>query len=193
MQNIINILGCKLGSFPFTYLGHPLSIIKLKIADFCPIMQRIERRISGCSTLISHDGRLQLIKSVFSPLRTFFMSCLALPLGGVEQLNKYLRHSLWRTYGFEDHGTTLIARDIVCKPKTHGSLGVVDILAHNKTLLIKNLHNFFNKCNLSRVKLIWETYYSDAPPHGKIEGSFWWKKHLKLIFCIRKLLSAMLG
>lgn len=51
-------LGCQLGSFPFTYLGLPLSNHKLKIEDFTAMMQRIERRISGCSTLIFYDARL---------------------------------------------------------------------------------------------------------------------------------------
>lgn len=85
---IKNTLGCQLGSFPFTYLGLPLSTNKLKTEDFTVMTQRIGRRITGCSTLISYDGRLQLIKSVFSSLPTYFMCCLALPLGLVEQINK---------------------------------------------------------------------------------------------------------
>lgn len=97
-SNILNILDCQLGSFPFTYLGLPLSINRLKNEDFSPMMQRIERRISGCSTLISYDGRLQLIKFVFSSLPILFMTCLAQPMGAVNQINTYLRHCLWRKY-----------------------------------------------------------------------------------------------
>ena len=127
MHNIINILQCKEGTFPFPYLGLPLSINKLKIEDFSPMLQRIERRISGCSTLISYDGRLQLIKSVFSSLPTFFMSCLALPVGVIEQINKYLRRFLWRKIGQENQGPTLIAWAKVCKPQEQGGLGILDI------------------------------------------------------------------
>lgn len=109
ITSIINILQCQQGSFPFTYLGLPLSINKVKIEDFCPMLQRIERGISGCSTLISYDGRLQLINSVFSSLPTFFMSCLALPIGVIDQIDKYLRHCFWRKFGTEVTGTAMIA------------------------------------------------------------------------------------
>lgn len=78
-------------------------------------------------------------------------------------------------------GSALIAWEVVCKPKNHGGLWVLDILKQNKALLIKNLHKFFNKASLPWVKLIWKTYYDDGPPQGKLEGSFWWKSHLKLI------------
>lgn len=131
LEIIKSTLGCQLGSFPFTYLGLPLSTHKLTIEDFTAMMQRIERRISGCSTLISYDARLQLIKSVYSSLPTYFMCCLALPLGVEEQINKYLKHCLCRNFGSEEMGTTMIAWDLVCKPKTQGGLGVLDLVNQN--------------------------------------------------------------
>ena len=127
MQNIIRILQCKEWTFPFPYLGLPLSLNKLKIEDFSPMLQRIERRIYGCSTLISYDGRLQLIKSIFSSQPTFFMSCLSLPVAVIDQINKYLRHCFWRKFGTEEVGKAMISCETICKPKSHGGLGVLDI------------------------------------------------------------------
>lgn len=62
---ISKILGCKIGSFPFTYLGLPLSANRLKLEDFTTIHQQIERRLVGCSTMPNLDGRVVLTKYVF--------------------------------------------------------------------------------------------------------------------------------
>lgn len=56
LAQLLAILGCKHGSLPFTYLGLPLCASRLKIEDFTPICQQIERRLAGCSTMLSYDG-----------------------------------------------------------------------------------------------------------------------------------------
>ena len=63
----------------------------------------------------------------------------------------------------------------------------MDIDTHNKALLMKNLHNFFNKKNLPWVKLIWEEYYSYSPPMDKLEGSFYW--NIQLMHTYKKYAS----
>ena len=141
-HQLLSILGCTRGYFPFTYLGLPLSTSKLRIEDSHPIKQRTERRLSGCSTMLSYDGRFLLIKSIFSALPTFFMCTFALPLGVIEKINKYLRNFFWRKFGMEDRGSALIAWSKVCKPKKQGGLVILDIGTHNKALLMKHLQSF---------------------------------------------------
>ena len=63
----------------------------------------------------------------------------------------------------EDKSTTLIAWDKVCRPKKMGGLGVLDLALHNKVLLMKQLHKFFNSQNLPRVKLVQDKYYLNRP------------------------------
>jgi hypothetical protein len=41
------IFYCKLGQFPFTYLGVPLHYDKLRREDIQPIVDKITKRISG--------------------------------------------------------------------------------------------------------------------------------------------------
>ena len=132
MLELAHIMGCKVGSFPFTYLGLPLCLSKPKIEHFMPIMKRIERRLAGCSSLLSYGDKLLLVKSVFYSLPIFFMCTLALPSGVMEQIKKYLKHFFWRKYGMEDRGTALNAWDKVCQPKEKGGFGVLDIATHNK-------------------------------------------------------------
>lgn len=145
------------------------------------MLKRIERRLSGCSTLLSYGEKLTIIKSAFTSLPTFFMSSLALPATVIDQINKYIKHCFWRKYGLEDQGSPLIAWEKVCKPKDQGGLGVLDIATHNKALLMKHLHKFLNGHNLPWVHLIWDTYYNDSPLTDRPVGSFWWRAILKLL------------
>lgn len=45
---------------------------------------------------------------------------------------------------------------------------------------LKKLHRFPNKENTPLISLIWDIYYTTAPSSHKLEGSHWWKAHLKL-------------
>jgi hypothetical protein len=70
----------------------------------------------------------------------------------------------------------------ICRPKTQGGLGVLDLNIQNKALLLKNLHKFYNRHDIPWVQLIWSTYYSNGSiPGNQLEGSFWWKSHLKMV------------
>jgi hypothetical protein len=57
------IFGCKLGEFPFTYLGVPLHFSKLRKEDLQPILDKIIKRIAGwMGKLLSYRGRLVLLQ-----------------------------------------------------------------------------------------------------------------------------------
>ena len=96
--------------------------------------------------------------------------------------------------GFGDCRPTLVAWKTVCRPKSQGGLGVMDIFTHNKTLLMKNLHKFFNKHDIPWVNLVWETYYSTGNlPGNSREGSFWWKSHISLLAKFKKICRCTIG
>jgi hypothetical protein len=47
---------------------------------------------------------------------------------------------------------------------------------------LKNLHKFYNRLDIPWVNLVWSSYYAqDHLPGNHLEGSFWWKAHLKLL------------
>jgi hypothetical protein len=57
--------------------------------------------------------------------------------------------------------------------KNQGGLGILQREHHNDALLLKNLHNLFNKENIPWVHLIWEKYNRNGKlPNHTLKGSF---------------------
>jgi hypothetical protein len=81
---------------PFTYLGVPLGLSKPRIRHFLSLIQRIERRLSCTSALLSQAGRLELVNSVLSALLTFLLCALKIPAATVKKIDAYRKHCLWR-------------------------------------------------------------------------------------------------
>jgi hypothetical protein len=61
MEILSNTFGCQIGTFPFTYLGLPMGTTKPRVEDYTPLMDKIERRLSACSSLLSYSGRLEMV------------------------------------------------------------------------------------------------------------------------------------
>jgi hypothetical protein len=60
------------------------------------------------------------------------------------------------------------------KPKMKGGLGVIRLKLQNEALLLKKLHKFFTKADISWIKLLWAKYYPNGRVSGQVmKGSFW--------------------
>lgn len=53
MNILVRIFNCSIGSFPFTYIGQPMGTTKPKLDSFLPLIQKIEKRLSTTSSLLS--------------------------------------------------------------------------------------------------------------------------------------------
>jgi hypothetical protein len=53
------------------------------------------------------------------------------------------RHCLWAKEEDATSSNGLAAWTLVCRPKYHGGLGVLNLELQNKALLIKHLHKFY--------------------------------------------------
>jgi hypothetical protein len=123
---------------------------------------------------------LQLLTSVLTSMPIYFLCSLQIPPGIIKQLDRIFRQCLWG--GNSDAPKqSLAAWDLVCQPKDKGGLGVINLNIQNKGLLLKHLHNFFNKADIPWVTLIWNSQYDDGVAHATTPvGSFWWRDVLKL-------------
>jgi hypothetical protein len=74
------IFCCKLGQFPFTYLGVPLHYEKLRREEIQPIVDKIMKRISGWKgKLMSYEARLTLLKACLASIPIYLMSIVKFP------------------------------------------------------------------------------------------------------------------
>jgi hypothetical protein len=194
MEVLSRTFNCETGLMPFTYLGVPLGLSKPRIRHFLPLIQRIERRLSCSSALLSQAGRLELVNSVLSALPTFLMCTLKIHAATVKKIDAYRKHYLWRGNDVNSEKLPLAAWCMITQPKGNGGLGVVRLETHNKALLLKFLHKFFNNYDLPWLNLVWNNYYrSDRLPSCSRIGSFWWRSLLSLIQIFKGLAAPTIG
>ena len=181
--------GCKLGKMPFTYLGLPVGTTRPKIVDLLPLVDCMERRLTTSSWFLPQGSRLQLVNSVISSLPIFFLCSLSIPQGILKQLERIQRQCLWRKYG-QERGHSLAAWPLVCRPKSKGGLGILNLGLQNDALLLKHLNKFYNKMDVPWVQLVWDSYYFERIPHDTVLcGSFWWRDVCKLMDNFRAVTS----
>lgn len=96
LDHLARTFNCQNGSLPFTYLGLPMGLQKLKVVDFSPLVSNCERRLVMASSFLNQAGRLQLTNSVFSAPPTFILCTFKLQDSVIKQIDKYRRHCLWR-------------------------------------------------------------------------------------------------
>ncbi|WVZ76610.1 hypothetical protein U9M48_024573 [Paspalum notatum var. saurae] len=173
--------GCQVATLPFTYLGLPMGTTKPRIEDFTPLMDRVQKRLSTCSSFLSYSRRLQLVNSVISPITIYTMSTIKLQAGVIEIIDRHRKQCLRRGNDMQKQGGNLAAWELVQKPKNKGGLGVINLKIQNEGLLVKQLHKFYARKEVPWVNLIWTSYYQNKVPHAtRPVGSFWWKDVLSL-------------
>lgn len=73
----------------------------------------------------------------------------------IAQLDKIRRQCLWiRKTDQGNKSNSLAAWDLVCRPKKHDGLGVINLQIYNDALLLKFLHKFYNRVDIPWVHLV---------------------------------------
>ena len=138
LNDLAAAFGCQVASMPFIYLGLPMGTTKPRMEDLTPLMDRIERKLVSCSTFLSYSGRLQMVNSAISPITTYAMCSMKLPVGVVGNIDRVGRQCLWRGNDTtKKGGGNLAAWPIVQKPKSKDRLGVINLGLQNDALLLK--------------------------------------------------------
>ena len=75
LDALARILCCKVGCLPMSYLGMPLGAHFKDASIWNPILERVEKKLSGWKQLyLSKGGRLTLLNSTLSSLPTYYLS-----------------------------------------------------------------------------------------------------------------------
>ena len=89
LDALARILCCKVGRLPMTYLGMPLGSHFKDSSIWNPIIERMEKKLSGWKRLyLSKGGRLTLLKSILSSFPTYYLSLFTIPQHVVDRLER---------------------------------------------------------------------------------------------------------
>lgn len=171
------------GSFPFRYLGLPLTHRKLRKAEYSPFLDSISNRFNHWTTkALSFAGRLQLISSVIYSTVNFWISTFMLPKACIKLIEAMCNHFLWSGDIAKKHGVK-VAWSTVCQPKEEGGLGLRNFSLWNKTLNLKLIWLLFSKSDSlwvawMRKHNIREHSYWNAP--ASVNNSWIWKVLISL-------------
>ena len=142
IQSLANILQCGVGSLPMTYLGMPLGTLYKTPSIWNPILERMEKKLSGWKRLyLSKGGRLTLLKSTLSSLPTYYLSLFTIPKTVTTRLERIQRNFLWGS-SIECFKYPLVAWENVCLPREFGGLGIRKFASFNQALLGKRLWRY---------------------------------------------------
>ena len=93
---LAEILGCRVGILPMSYLGMPLGASHNSPSIWNFILENFERKLAEWKKLyLSKGGRLILLKGTLSSLPTYFLSLFIIPTHVVNKIKKLQRDFLW--------------------------------------------------------------------------------------------------
>lgn len=129
---------CRIGKFPFTYLGLPLQPQGLKSQDWDYLVEKLNKRLQGWKeNMLSIGGRSTLINSVLSSIPLYTLSIYRVHVGVINKIDKIRRRFLWQGTTIGRKKYSLVNWYKVCLSKEYGGLGILDFRQMNTALLHK--------------------------------------------------------
>ena len=142
-QRIAHMFNCKLGEFPFMYLGLPISDHKLTIEQWNYLVNKLADRVQvWMGRLLSSGGRLILSNACLEALPTFAMGLFLLQDGVHAKFDSIRARFFWEGSGpkRKHHWLNWPA---VCRPKDCGGLGLTNTKNMNIALILKWVWRLF--------------------------------------------------
>jgi hypothetical protein len=117
IQEYAKVCCCKIGSFPFRYLGVPLHYEKLRREDIQPIVDRVLSRISGWKgRLLSYGARLILLKTCLASIPIYLMSIIKFPKWAIKSITSQMANFFWNDHE-NSHKYHLANIHLLCQKK----------------------------------------------------------------------------
>jgi hypothetical protein len=144
-QRVADILNCKLGAFPFTYLGMPISDRNLTIEQWLFLVLKLAGRIdSWLGRFLSSGGRLILSNSCLASHPMFVMGLFLLQDGIHMKFDLHRALFFWEGAGAK-RKYHLLNWPAVCKPKECGGRGIINSKKMNVALMLKWIWRLYHE------------------------------------------------
>jgi len=183
----------------FKYLGIPICSKNLSSSAWNPILDMIKIKfIQWGSQWLNLADRVVLIKAVLLALHVFQFSLLV-PANINSSTSQEIRKFLWRGGKSNSKRLPLVNWQIVCAPKRHGGLGILDPTLSNLSLGDKILWRLISDKVDWWKKVLWHKYLSGERfrclefPNVTIPGSPIWKLMKATLSLIQSKCTWILG
>ena len=155
----------------------------MTVNDYLPLVEKVRKKMSSWTgRLLSHAGRLQLIKYVITSLANFWMAAFRLPSSCLKEIERLCSAYLWSGRDLKTTKAKVSWQDI-CYPKEEGGLGLRPLKELYKVyglkliwrlMAEKSLWVRWVQCYLIRKGSFWSIKENTS------SGSWVWRKLLKL-------------
>ena len=134
---MVRLLNCNLGSFPFKYMGLPISPDLLHSKEFAPAIYKVGNRVLPWhGRYNTNAGKVALINACLSSLPMFLMGFYLLSAGIHAGFDKHRGAFYWNAAD-NKRKSRLVKWKLMCRPKNLWGLGIINTMVMNKCLLIK--------------------------------------------------------
>ncbi|KAJ3672310.1 hypothetical protein LUZ60_007031 [Juncus effusus] len=180
-NEISSELGCPQASMPIRYLGYPLHFKKPMKRDYRNLIENFGKKLQGWQgTNLSIGGRLVLINSVLSSLSVYYLSVFKFPKWVIKEMDKIRQNFLWK--GNKEKGYNLINWKKVCRPKSGGGLGVLNLEIFNNAMLLKWIWKYFSENHgLQWKTLVYKLCLEGGEVIKNSADSYFWSEIKKLM------------
>lgn len=167
-QVIRNIFPIPFIDSNFIHLGHPLILpAKDRSSAYNFVIDKFKAKLPAYkANKLSHAGRLTLINSVFASIPIYYMSNILFPKKFLAKLTAIIRNFWWTGVRDDASAKSLCLRawKDICTPKNEGGLGIKNMQATNRSLILAAAWRIAENPNSHLSRIIQSKYF----PHSSL-------------------------